>query len=128
MENINIGDQLGKVLENLQGILNTKSVVGEPSKFGDTIIIPLVDISFGLGAGSSTGVEGNKNSAQGGGGGGAKVQPIAILVINDGNVQLVNVRESDGVNKLIDMVPGILSKFNFGSKEDPTELEKAFEE
>ncbi len=128
MENINIGEQLGNVLQNLQGILNTKSVVGEPTKFGDTIIIPLVDISFGLGAGSSTSVDGSKNGAAGGGGGGAKVQPIAILVINNGNVQLVNVRESDGINKLIDMVPGILSKFNFGDKEDTTDFEKAFEE
>ncbi len=128
MENINIGEQLGNVLQNLQGILNTKSVVGEPTKFGDTIIIPLVDISFGIGAGSSVGADGSKNGATGGGGGGAKVQPIAILVINDGNVQLVNVRESDGVNKLIDMVPGILSKFNFGDKETTTEFEKSIEE
>lgn len=117
MQNINIGQQLGGVLESLQGILNTKSVIGEPSQFGDTIIIPLVDISFGLGAGSSAANE--KGIVSGGGGGSAKVQPIAILVINNGNVQLVNVRESDGVNKLIDMVPGILSKFDFAkSKND----------
>ncbi len=128
MENINIGEQLGNVLQNLQGILNTKSVVGEPTKFGDTIIIPLVDISFGIGAGSSNGVDGTKNGTTGGGGGGAKVQPIAILVINNGNVQLVNVRESDGINKLIDMVPGILSKFNFGDNDNKEDIEKAFEE
>ncbi len=114
MQNINIGEQLGNVLGNLQGILNTKSVVGEPTKFGDTIIIPIVDISFGLGAGSSIKNIDNKDQASGGGGGSAKVSPVAILVINNGNVQLVNVRESDGINKLIDMAPGILSKFNFG--------------
>ncbi len=115
MENINIGAQLGTVLENLQGILNTKSVVGEPTKIGDAIIIPLVDISFGIGAGSSAAAD---KKTSGGGGGGAKVSPIAILVINGSNVQLVNVRESDGLNKLIDMVPGILAKFNFDGSKD----------
>ncbi len=114
MENINIGAQLGTVLENLQGILTTKSVVGEPTKIGDTIIIPLVDIAFGIGAGSSAA----EKHTSGGGGGGAKVSPIAILVINGSNVQLVNVRESDGLNKLIDMVPGILAKFNFDGSKD----------
>ncbi len=114
MENINIGAQLGTVLDNLQGILNTKSVVGEPTKIGDAIIVPLVDISFGIGAGASSAEKHNS----GGGGGGAKVSPIAILVINGSNVQLVNVRESDGLNKLIDMVPGILAKFNFDGSND----------
>ncbi len=114
MENINIGAQLGTVLDNLQGILNTKSVVGEPTKIGDAIIIPLVDITFGIGAGSAAA----EKQTSGGGGGGAKVSPIAILVINGSNVQLVNVRESDGINKLIDMVPGILSKFNFDGSQD----------
>lgn len=121
MEN-NVGDQIGTILNNLQGILQTKSVVGEPSKFGDTIIIPLVDISFGLGAGSSNTTADKKELSGGGGGAGAKVSPIAILVINGSNVQLVNVRESDGINKLIDMVPGILSKFDLGVGNNETDL------
>ncbi len=124
MEKINIGDQLGSILDGLQGVLSSKSVVGEPSKFGDTIIIPLVDISFGLGAGGSN----QESKSSGGGGGSAKVSPIAVLVINGSNVQLVNVKESDGINKLIDMVPGILSKFNFDKSDNVDQDLKSFEE
>jgi uncharacterized spore protein YtfJ len=63
-----------------------------------------------------TGVGGGNEKAGGGGGAiGAKMIPSALVVIIDGNVQLVNVKNQESVNKLLDMVPGILSKFNLGS-------------
>ncbi len=52
-----------------------------------------------------------------GGGLGAKITPSAVLVINKDGVQLVNVKDQNTINKIIDMVPGLLSKFNL-KKED----------
>ena len=41
------------LLKGVDSILSTKTVVGEPKQFGDTIILPLVDVTFGVGAGGS---------------------------------------------------------------------------
>jgi len=77
--------------------------VGEPTTFGNVVIVPLVDITFGAGAGETS-----KNGA--GGGIGAKITPSAVLVIVNDTVQLVNVKNQESVNKLIDLVPGVLGK------------------
>ena len=52
------------LLKGVDSILSTKTVVGEPKQFGDTIILPLVDVSFGVGAGAFMKDE-KKNSAGG---------------------------------------------------------------
>ena len=109
----NFNKSLSTIFEKMDQFVSTKTVVGEPSHIGDVIIVPLIDVTFGLGVGGG----GNESPESGGGGGGglgAKITPSAVLVINDGNVQLVNVKNQDSVNKLIDMIPGVLSKFNFG--------------
>ena len=128
---------LKTLFEKMENFVSTKTVVGEPSQVGDVIIVPLVDVSFGVAAGVSEG-EKNENKDKKditGGGLGAKITPSAVLVITNGNVQLVNVKNQDSLNKLIDMVPGVLSKINFGSfgksKEtsaEPTKPEVKFEE
>ena len=85
-------------------------------KFDDgTIILPLVDVTFGAGAGafsgnsSEKGKNGTKNNA--GGGMGGKIQPSAILVIKDGQTKLVNVKNQDGMTKILDMIPGFIDKY-----------------
>ena len=67
------------LLRGMDTVLSTKTVVGEATKIGDTIILPLVDVSFGVGAGA--GSNGTKNSASGAGGLGGKMTPSAVLVI-----------------------------------------------
>ena len=108
---------LKTLFEKMENFVSTKTVVGEPSQVGDVIIVPLVDVSFGVGAGVSEGEKTENKSKQDitGGGLGAKITPSAVLVITKGNVQLVNVKNQDSINKLIDMVPGFMSKINFGS-------------
>ena len=88
------------LLRGMDTVLSTKTVVGEATKIGDTIILPLVDVSFGVGAGA--GSNGTKNSASG---------PSAVLVIKDGAVKLVNIKNQDAVTKVLDMVPDLIEKF-----------------
>ena len=81
--------------------------MGEPIHVGDTILIPLVDVSFGLGAGA-----GNQDKkANGGGGVGGKMSPSAILVIQNGKTKLVNIKQQDTMTKILDMVPDLVDKF-----------------
>ena len=103
---------------NLDSFISTKTVVGEPIHIGDVIMLPLIDVFFGLGAGGGTSdtekkEPANKDLAALG----AKISPSAVIVIKDGTVQLVNVKNQDAISKLIDMAPGVLSKFNFNGFE-----------
>ncbi len=102
------------LFKGMDGFLTTKTVVGDAVKFDDgTIILPLVDVSFGVGAGAFTGEK--KNNA--GGGMGGKISPSCVLVIKDGHAKLVNVKNQDVVTKVIDMVPDVLDRFSKDKKE-----------
>ena len=97
------------LLKGMDTVLSTKTVVGEATKIGDTIILPLVDVSFGVGAGA--GSNGTTNSASGAGGRGGTMTPSAGLGIMDGGVKLVNIKNQDAVTKVLDMVPDLIEKF-----------------
>ena len=118
-------DVMQSLFTGANSILSTKTVVGEPKQFGDTIILPLVDVSCGMGAGCSS-----KEKQHGSGGGmSAKLSPTAVLVIKDGKTKLVNIKNQDAVTKILDMVPDILDKFTnkTETKEDILKDEEAKE-
>lgn len=106
------------LLKGMDTVLSTKTVVGEATQVGDTIILPLVDVSFGVGAGS--GSNGQKNAASGAGGMGGKMTPSAVLVIRDGYTKLVNIKNQDAVTKVLDMIPDLVEKF---TKPKPGEVD-----
>ena len=105
------------LFKGMDSFITTKTVVGDAVTIGDTIILPLVDVSFGVGAGAFAGDK--KQNA--GGGMGAKISPSAILVISGGVTKLVNVKNQDTVTKILDMVPDFVNKFAAGGtkKESP---------
>ena len=114
-----VKENLHELFSKLEEFVSTKTVVGEPVNIGDVILIPLVDVSFGMGtamvANTEEGVD-KKGGRDGGGGAlGAKMTPSAVVVISGGTVQLVNIKNQESVNKVLDMIPGILSKFNLSS-------------
>lgn len=111
------------LLKGMDTVLSTKTVVGEATQVGDTIILPLVDVSFGVGAGA--GSNGQKNSASGAGGLGGKMTPSAVLVIQNGTTKLVNIKNQDVVTKVLDMVPDIVEKFTKPKEKDEVSDEEA---
>ena len=88
-------------------LVSAKTVVGDAVTVNDTIILPLVDVSFGVGAGAFAGEK--KNNA--GGAMTGKMSPSAVLVIQNGATKLVNIKNQDTVTKILDMVPDIIDKF-----------------
>ena len=50
----NFAGVIESLMNGMNSVLSTKTVVGEATQVGDTIILPLVDVSFGVGAGAST--------------------------------------------------------------------------
>lgn len=98
------------LFKGMDAFITTKTVVGDAVRFEDgTIVLPLVDVSFGVAAGAFANDGEKKNN--GGGGMGGKIQPSAVLVIKDGTSKLVNVKNQDGITKILDMVPDFLDKF-----------------
>ena len=111
------------LLKGMDTVLSTKTVVGEATQIGDTIILPLVDVSFGVGAGAGT--NDVKASASGAGGLGGKMTPSAVLVIKDGSVKLVNIKNQDAVTKVLDMIPDLVDKFTKPKEKDANEMTDA---
>ena len=98
---------VSSLFQGMDHFISSKTVVGDAITVGDTIILPLVDVSFGVGAGASA--SDSKNNGAGGLGG--KISPSAVLVIKDGNIRLVNVKNQDAVTKVIDMAPDLINRF-----------------
>lgn len=102
-----LNDIVQSMIKGMDGFLSTKTVIGEPSKVGDdVIIVPFVDVSFGVGAGDSV----NDKKETAGGGLSGKMTPSAVLVISKGTTRLVNIKNQDNVGKIIDMIPDIVNK------------------
>ena len=100
------------LFKGMDSFITTKTVVGDAIHIGDTIILPLVDVSFGVAAGAFS--QEKKNNGAGGTGG--KIMPSAVLVIQNGTTKLVNIKNQDGITKILDMVPDFVNKFT--SKND----------
>lgn len=77
-------------LEEIERMLTTKHVVGEPMTIGDNTIIPLISIGFGFGAGggSGTGSKGGGSGSGAGTGGGGGVKPLGVIIVNKDGVRI----------------------------------------
>ena len=112
-----------ELVEAMQHFITTKSVVGEPIKLGDTILLPLADVSFGMGIGMFS------KGENGTGGVGGKITPNAVLVLKKGSSKIISVKDADGISKIIDMVPDVVNKFGdkvgdkFGKKDKDINVE-----
>jgi uncharacterized spore protein YtfJ len=107
------------LFKGMDAFLTTKTVVGDAVKFDDgTIVLPLVDVSFGVGAGAFVKENDKTNS---GGGMGGKMTPSSVLVIKDGSTKLVNVKNQDAVTKVLDMVPDVINRFMKKDEPDMSE-------
>lgn len=119
MADNNFSGVVEALLKGMDNVLSTKTVVGEATKIGDTIILPLVDVSFAVGAGAN--VNDKKNGGAGGLGG--KMTPSAVLVIKNDSTKLVNIKNQDGVTKVLDMIPDIVDKFTKPKEDMPEDGE-----
>ena len=119
MSENNFNNTVESLFKGMDSFITTKTVVGDAITIGDTIILPLVDVSFGVAAGAFS--EEKKNNGAGGMGG--KIQPSAVLVIQNGQTKLVNVKNQDSITKILDMVPDVIDKFTSKDK-DKVEVEE----
>ena len=112
----NLNENFETMFNKMENFVSTKTVVGEPLKIGDITLIPIVDVTFGLGAGSKSSLKAKEEKGGSAGGGlGAKITPTAIMVIQNGTVQILNVSNQTAIDKIVNMAPGIMNKLNFSA-------------
>ena len=114
--NNNVQNILDTLFRGMDGFLNSKTVVGEPFKVGDATLIPLIEVSCGMGAG---GFVKPKETNEGEGGAGAlssRITPTAILILQGGNTKLVNIKNQDAMTKILDMLPEAIDKITGGNR------------
>lgn len=111
-------------MTNIKAMVDVNTIVGTAVTAPDgTIIIPISTVSFGFGAGGSEfggknektlSAADDKGALFGGGcGGGANVKPVAFLVVGNGTIKLLPMESaSSPVNKIIDLVPEMVTKVN----------------
>ena len=76
-----------KTVEEIEKMLSTKTVVGDPITVSGCTLIPLISVGFGFGAATSSNSDPKKGSGGGTGGGGG-VKPVALVVIDQNGVRL----------------------------------------
>ena len=105
MENL-----FAKAIGEIERILDTKTVVGDPITVEGHTLIPIVSVGFGFGIGTGEGTDPKKGSGSGGGiGGGGGVKPVAVIIVGKDGVRVESLKH--GVTSLVEKVAEVASKF-----------------
>ncbi len=108
---LNLSENVNTLFEDLEQFLTSKTVIGEAIGIGEITLVPIINLTFGVGTGGGNGSDEKGIKGMGAGGGvGAKVAPAAILVIKGDSVEMLPIKSSNGLEKLMDRVPEIVSK------------------
>ena len=104
MANEAFNETVSQLFKGMDHFISTKTCVGEPVVIGDTTLIPLMDVTFGVGASASKGT----NKGNSGGGMGGKMYPSAVIVVKDNTTRIIDVNTNTGLEKLVDMLPELI--------------------
>lgn len=116
-----IGNLMNITMEKIKEMVDVNTIVGTPITAADgTLIIPVSKVSYGFASGGSDlPAKNDKRELFGGGSGaGITIQPIAFLTVYQGNVRLINIGNSDSIEKVLEMVPDVVDKVKGFFKKD----------
>ena len=101
----------------VQKVLSSNTVVGEPITISGTTIIPLLSVGFGIGAGGASGKADDKESGESpgsgsGSAGGAGAKPIAVIIIDKNGARIEPIKGgiASVLEKLVETVPDVIEK------------------
>lgn len=110
-----IGNMMGITMDKLKEMVDVNTIVGEPMKIDDkTTVIPISKVSFGFASGGSDLPSKNNNDLFGGGSGaGVSIQPIAFMVITNGEAKLLQLSVNASTpNAVINLIPDVFDKIS----------------
>ena len=123
MSENNITAIIDVTMEKLRAMVDSDTVLGTPVTVGDTAVIPVSKVAFGLATGGSDFPSKTDKQVFGGGGGaGVSINPMGVLVISGGNVKFVPINnEITSIDRLLQAAPEILDKIKgMTGKHEPT--------
>lgn len=111
-------------LQKIRDMADVNTIIGQQIVAADgTVIIPVSKVSMGFASGGSdVGAKSAKTMFGGGGGAGVSINPVAFIVISNGDVKLLQIENSTTpAGKAIALVPELFDKitalFNKDKKE-----------
>lgn len=127
-----VNEIMDGTLEKIKSVVNVDTVMGSPISIADgTTIIPVCKLNYGFASGGSDIPSKHTNKAGGGtnsffgGGSGASVSvdPVAFLIIKDGNVKVTQIEPfTSSVDRLVQSAPDFIDKISsLFSKEEKIE-------
>jgi len=110
-------------LEEIEKVLTTKTVVGEPLTTEGTTLIPLISVGFGFGAGGVSGkaeIKQKGEGSTGGTGGIAWIRPVAVVIVTKEGVRVEPILGSIGgaLEKMGETIPQLVEKWLERKKEE----------
>ena len=104
---------LSTTIEKVRQLVDVSTIVGEPIKLSEEItVIPVSKVTYGFASGGSDFP--SKSNAElfgGGGGAGITINPVAFLVLKDGDVTLKHITANDNAaERIVNMIPDVIDK------------------
>jgi len=117
-------------MESIKEMVDVNTIVGDAVKAPDgTVIIPISRVTFGFASGGGeynkkvTNKESNSREDNGednhstekfpfagGSGAGVSINPVAFMVVGNGQIKLLPVNVNSSIDKLLDLIPELLNK------------------
>jgi len=126
-----VEELMKEVVEQLEKLITTKTIVGEPITVAGKTVVPISKVSFGFGSGGGEGRRDEESGFGGAGAGGAKIEPVAFLVISEDEVKLLSATgKGIDIGKIVEAVPEVMDKIKSirGKKGKEKEKEKEQEQ
>jgi sporulation protein YtfJ len=126
-------NMMESTIAKIREMVDVNSVIGNPITTPDGVtIIPISKVSVGFGGGGSDFVSKNLNKHEnpfgGGAGGGIKINPVAFLIVKDGNVRMLPIpaAANSTPDRIVELVPDVLDKISafFDSRMQKKEAQK----
>ena len=125
------GAILASTIEKIRDLVDTSTIIGEAIYAeGGTTIIPVSKVTYGFASGGSDFPSKNNVELFGGAGGaGITINPVAFLVVKDGDVTIKHITANDNaVERAVTMVPEMFDKVtSFVSKNKEAKADKTAE-
>ena len=104
---------LATTIEKVRQLVDVSTIVGEPIKLSEEItVIPVSKVTYGFASGGSDFPSKNSRELFGGGGGaGITINPVAFLILKDGEVTLRHITANDNAaERIVNMIPDVIDK------------------
>lgn len=108
-----LSDLMHSAMEKVHEMVDTNAIVGQPISTPDGVtLIPISKVSFGFGSGGGDYGKTQSRGFGGGAGGGVKIDPVAFLVVKDGQTRVIPVAvpPATAVDRIVEMAPDLMDK------------------